>query len=106
MASNKNYSLDLVFSSLKGIKNLNTLLRVDNHHPPSVLIVRIKCGKNIEFNISYRNFRKADYENINKELSNMDWPTIMHNRSCDNKVEKFYNINNDLIERIVSRKTS
>jgi hypothetical protein len=50
------------------------------------------------------NFHSANYEDINKELRDIDWGTYFCNISCEASVEKLYNLLNHLIDKYVPRR--
>ena len=66
--------------------------------------MRIK--RSIEFFVSYKDFRAADYININRELGLINWSKEFSNCDCDTIAEKIYPIINNLINKCVPTKHS
>ena len=60
----------------------------------------------MQFHVSYKYFRSADYEYINKELSDVDWFKEFLNCDCDTNADKFYCIIINLIDKYVCTKVS
>ena len=95
LASGKTYTLDLCFSNFEHVvyeEPLEILSKVDSHHPPAAFSITIKQNTGLNYSIKYKNFRKANYEEINRKLSDIDWDTIFAGLDCEAKVDKFYKI--------------
>ena len=109
LAPTKEYSLDLLFSSLHDVKYekpLDILSNPDVHHPPALFSFSLKCDNSLDFSVSYKDFRSAIYVNINRELSIINWSHEFLNCDCDTKAEKFYSIINKLIDKYIPTRVS
>ncbi|XP_045449086.1 uncharacterized protein LOC123657607 [Melitaea cinxia] len=106
-------TLDLVFSTSRHI-TVNTaedpLLNLVPHHPP-LEILHSACNREPHMSTFNdhkikRNFFKADYELINKDLCNINWTSELATLSPELAVDKFYNLLNDIIEKHVPQTKS
>lgn len=97
-----NCTLDLALSNILNIKSKRThgIVDEDQHHPTIAIsfdskeIKFMKQKKTIKLN-----FFKADYESINKEISEVDWNVILCDQDINNNVEIFYNKLNEIINK-------
>lgn len=109
MPNHKGNILDLVFSNLPLSMETITypLVQADDHHPAFsfdindlIFVPLIECRKET------RNFRKANYDKINQYLSEIDWTSILNNKSTNDSVEIFYSNLNECISTYVPQKIS
>ena len=104
LVTHKGYTLDLCFTNFEKVifeKPLEALSKVDEHHPPSIFVVSVKCNESLKVCEKFRNFRKANYDGINSELANIDWHSTFSGLDCESKVGKLHEILNTQIERHV-----
>ena len=104
LAQDKFYTLDLLFSNFLDIhweQPLEVLSKTDAHHPPSIFVIDVQCDSNLKYSESFRNFRKANYEGINTDLSKVDWSSTYAADDCESKLDKFYSMIDKLIEEHV-----
>lgn len=102
--NHNNKYLDLIFYSreIKVARSDNPLLSEDRHHPAlefdisSVIQPKIKNNKERR-----RNFRKADYTQINNDISCIDWKSETTNLSAEEAVDRFYVIINNIIDKFI-----
>ena len=102
-------SLDLVLSGNPHINVSqpdNILSKIDAYHPPLLIEMYfpfIKFLKPKPF--TKRNFTKADYTKINKEIIEIDWDKILNDcNSVDEMLDIFYNKLQSIIEQLVASK--
>lgn len=97
--------LDLVLSSdpLSAIKvneSLETLVGVDDYHPPLDISVAIKVKYMPNINHRRYNFRRADYNAINNAIENTNWK-FLNEIPLNPAVQKFYDVLNEIIHTYV-----
>ena len=107
----KGYSLDLLFTNVDGLNFCNpaeVLSKVDSHHLPCIFKFPYKCKlyNDLEFEITYREFRKCDYNKINHDLGCKNWTRGMAKIDCEGKVEFLYFCLNKVISEYVPLQTS
>lgn len=96
--------LDLIFYSREtNVTHSNDpLLSEDRHHPALEfdisLVIQSKIKNKKE---RRRNFRKADYTQINSYIKCIDWISETINLSAEETVDRFYVIINNLIDRFI-----
>lgn len=107
-------TLDLVFSNLALIVTACSLplLSEDRAHPSfSVKIPDLSVTPLRELAAPKRNFRKADYLNMNLYFKEKDWQSLLSKGTVNDAVDIMYNILNTAVDSFVpfskmSRKTS
>ena len=107
LAEDKNYTLDLAFTNILGTKFKKPsefLSIVDLHHPPATFTVPFSGGPVAQATYSYRNYRRANYDAINEELSRINWMKEFDGLNCDRKLHFLYETLNRLIDTYVSLK--
>ena len=103
--ASKNYTLDLGFSnteSLEVIHANNYLVVPDRHHPPILLMMLMGSPNSIlEQLVSILDHKNANYEELNKIFSIVNWIGILTSNDLDNSVSKFYKIvNNGVVSNV------
>lgn len=90
--SHNNNTLDLVLSNIPiSVKCTDALVRVDQHHPPLIVefsrsdIKFLAAKKTAKFN-----YFKANYNEINNDLTLIDWNNELNDSDIDVVVDKFY----------------
>ena len=105
--------LDLVFTS--GSRNytqlaLESILKIDLYHPVLEVTSYIDklssfhCSKFIDCDFEYYDFRSADYQDINLDLSNIAWEKLILDCSFEDAIFKFYKILQETISKKVPLK--
>lgn len=87
------YSLNLLFSTLANITHRlprDILSEMNIHQPPLQFEINYCTQESLESNFTSRDFRKADYEAINSNLSHSDWQSLLECSDCDYMVHKFH----------------
>jgi hypothetical protein len=100
--------LDLIVSSHDcAVRRCNApLVPEDSHHPALVanlLYAEMPSLCSVPHNI--RMFKTADYESINIDLANIDWPDLFEGHEIDVAVSIFYRTINEIVTRHVPLKT-
>lgn len=99
-----NRILDLVLTNCNTddylLTAVNELSKIDAHHPPFEINIKIKDIKFISpIKTTKLNYFKADYELINYELDLIDWSMELEIRDINGQINRFYTIVNDIIQR-------
>ncbi|CAH2207777.1 jg26218, partial [Pararge aegeria aegeria] len=102
--NSNNRSLDLVISNLKAvhIQESYALSHVDKHHPALdiELNLSVTSATGMRHNKPQKyNFYKCNYENVKKDLRNVNWENILCSSDVDINVQGFYDTLNEIIER-------
>lgn len=92
--------LDLVISNFNvSVSNATALVKVDIFHPP----LRLQLDRSdIKYMTSTKttkyNFFKANYFNLNREISAIKWENELNDTTIESSVDRFYTIINKLIK--------
>ena len=104
----RDYPLDLAFSNCCGSKAANSkevLTSIDSYHPPVLFTISLVSTYRWKPLFAYRNFRRANYDVINQELSRIYWDNEFGDLNVDCKLDHFYGRLDALIERYVPLKS-
>ncbi|KAI5746329.1 hypothetical protein M8J77_002444 [Diaphorina citri] len=98
--------LDLVFSSLHTdecmVLQCDPILPVDSHHPPlSFQCVFPVSDEVVDGDYHGFNFRKGDYNLINRTYFETDWRALLSTDSVEDNVHQFYLVVQDVIQLYV-----
>ncbi|KAI5720682.1 hypothetical protein M8J77_010286 [Diaphorina citri] len=98
--------LDLVFSSLHTdecrVLQCDPILPVDSHHPPlSFQCVFPVSDEVVDDDYHGFNFRKGDYNLINRTFFETDWRALLSEDSVEDNVRQFYLVVQDVIQLYV-----
>lgn len=79
------------------------LLPVDPHHPPFVITAPVSLPIQMMKRkpINKYNFRKANYDLINKHMNEVNWSALFDNLPSEEAVEAFYSMLSDIISPLV-----
>lgn len=106
----KNYKgrvIDLVLTNMDcTLSASDPLLNEDRNHP--ALAFTIACNANVLLPVKPRkkyNYRKADYQLINKSVSTVDWNNELKALSTESAVTRFYDQIFNIIDALVPQKT-
>lgn len=97
-------TLDLCFSNLPlEVSATDGLTRIDTFHPPlNIDILDLHIKSFITNKICRYNFRKCDYELLNKYLSDINWDQLLSGiDGIDNAIDLFYEKLNECISLFV-----
>jgi hypothetical protein len=96
-------TLDLAFSNLPlNIEKSVPVVREDPAHPPfSVEILDLTAKPLREASNARYNYRKADYEYLNKHFANANWAELLRIGSVNELTGTFYNLVNEAIKNYV-----
>lgn len=98
-----NRLLDLVLSTTVKVLVTSTepISRIDSHHPPLKIVLmennKLKTVKHSQ-RLRY-NYRKCNYQDIKKDLANVDWSSIMDEPDINVAVDVFYTSVSELIDK-------
>lgn len=100
---NKGYTLDLCFSSLEKSEILNYdlneyLILPERHHDIGVFKIDLNEYNVIEPISTSKNYYKADFQEIEKELNKIDWEIVWSGNNIEVNTEKFYSKLNSIID--------
>lgn len=100
-----NNILDLVlsnaeFNTIRVTEAHTALVPEDASHPSINIDLNVSMKHLKERNHRIFNFRKANYGQINERIGGMDW-NFLHELSCDNAFDRFYDELNKLISEFV-----
>lgn len=103
-----NRILDLVLCNKFRVKELTRscvpIVNEDDHHPALEFLFDIKNYSYLKEPTEYRlNFKKADFEAMNTDLSEVDWISLLSDSDVESQVEVFYSILKNLIQKYVPR---
>lgn len=98
--------LDLILCNRDMITNVThtdaPLVEEDPHHASLEFYFKIESLKPLEHsNNKLFNFNKADYTNINRELADVDWNSVLAQKSLTEIVNSFYLILENIIQKYV-----
>ncbi|CAG4951927.1 unnamed protein product [Parnassius apollo] len=99
--------LDLVISDLKCIVQRVAPLSLpeDAHHPSLCIDISIDYTSSLcPATRIARRFHAADYDEINREMSNINWDDHLNLNDIDVAVDNFYKVVRDVINRFVPHK--
>ena len=101
----KSNTLDLIFYNTKiDIKiPSNPLVKVDIFHPPLDIKIKTELIHNKVDKTMFYNYKKANYENIFKKLSLIDWDNNLNNIDINANVKFFYDSLNRIIQEEVPK---
>ena len=94
------YTLDLIFSTVCGLKcseSSDPLSKIDDFHPPVEFVVSCAIYDPKNYSFWFRDFRKANYVEIDKCLSGISWDDELLDLNCDEMLNKLYDKLNVLI---------
>lgn len=102
-------TLDLCFTDLPlsniTVANAIPFCKVDPHHPPLRIQISFSAARYApQHGMTLFNFRKANYEVINEEVSAVSWDQVLDCIDIDDVVDKFYAVIYNIVNRLV-RKT-
>lgn len=101
--------LDLVFTSFNNLsvnQAYDFLLPADSFHPPLELSLHSDTASGSRYSsISFRNFKKSDFQAICYNLNLIDWDLVFQSLDLDGSVEFLQNTLNSLIDRHVPKVT-
>lgn len=108
--NNYNKTLDLVLSNVNlSVTHSNDLLVPEDPYHPALSINVDIANLNIKFmnaiKTPKRNFRKANYIELNQKLSNINWVKELDHDDVNVAVNKFYLLINGLIQKYVPLST-
>ncbi|CAH2089106.1 unnamed protein product [Euphydryas editha] len=95
-------TLDLAFSNLPLIVTgcRHPLLRIDKAHPPfTVNILDLNITPLVESTVPKPNYRKGNYDSLNKYFSELHWETILNSDTIDGMLDNFYSCINESISK-------
>ena len=94
----KNYTLDLCFSNIELLEVVHSndyLVVPDRHHPPMLLTIPTFSQDTIlKQPVLVLDYKNANYEELNKVFSEVNWMDVLSSNDLDNSVSKFYDIVN------------
>lgn len=80
--------------------DVSIIIREDDYHPTLSACITVRAKYIKERQMPRRNFKKANYDTINGELSRVNWQ-FTDDLPANAAVDKFYSILNDVIARNV-----
>lgn len=105
--NSNNKILDLILSNknnsiLNVNQSLHYLVQENHHHRALDFLWNISLTKCLSHsNMQIYNFNKANYDNVNHQLSQVNWEESLLNNEMNAMVEIFYNIINTTIQQFV-----
>lgn len=99
-------TLDLVLSNIDADKIVldtysDYVARVVAHHPPVTLLLDVSPLRYLEENLPPKmNFFRANYDEINVLISEIDWNSEFNDRNVDDSVQRFYDLLSTLLESV------
>lgn len=97
-----NATLDLILSNsiLKVVESSEPVTKVDRYHPPLEFRINLSHTKRKEEILTFRNYKKVDWIELNKALSKIDWgPLIDFSHDTDAMLNIFYDILSSTLDR-------
>lgn len=96
--------LDLVFCNQSRISNIvssgSPLVKEDGHHPSIEFLLNIDHKLLSRSNHFIFNFKKANYDIINEDLSSVPWSDVLCANDVDVNVCKFY----EIVDRVIANR--
>ena len=103
----KNNILDLIFTNLDIDISccIDPVSVVDVAHPPLHLQVKMRnfnsLFSKLNFNFSFFDYKKGDFNSINNNLNQINWDQLFYNNNIEDAAKKFYNILNENISKFI-----
>lgn len=99
-------TLDLCFRDLPlsniTVTNAVPFCKIDPHHPPLQIQISFQPVRYApQHEMSYFNFRRANYEIIGDEISLVNWHQVLDHSNVNVVVDKFYDVIYDIVHRNV-----
>nr|AEM44817.1 unknown [Pectinophora gossypiella] len=85
------------------------LLKLDDYHPAfsTILTIDIKIiSKMTRKSLTKYNYRKADYENINRALTEIDWNSLLVNLPAEEALDNLYEVIYSIIREHIPQSQS
>lgn len=84
---------------------IDSLLPIDTHHPPFVATAPLNISTQAlkRKPLSKYDFRKANYDVINEQISEAEWVNLLENLPSREAVQRFYDVLGGITERNVPR---
>ncbi|CAK1548831.1 unnamed protein product [Leptosia nina] len=104
--NSSNNILDLIFSNitLDCVKADSEMVKADTHHPCLKIDVSDLVLSKLHPKPQIRhNFYRANYAEVNKALSQVDWATILVGETMDEVTDNFYNVLNKIVVTTVPK---
>lgn len=105
-----NKTLDLIFCNkfkiLQVHRCTSPLVNEDVYHPSVEFLIDTESCNNLHnrSNVLFYNYKKANYDEINADISNVPWDTVFGDNSLENNIDTFYNILQEIIDCHVPKK--
>lgn len=105
-------TLDLVLSNVEPDKicictDDDSLVPADRHHPPVTMLLDVTPIRFLDENRPPKfNFFRANYDEMNQRVSEIDWASELDGLNVDDSVERFYNLLSSLCDSVPKVRTA